>query len=80
MNLYKISRTDNVNYDEYISCVVAASSPQEAVWIHPSEVGEVTPEVFSNGWADPVHLKVEFLGVAAPHIKKGVIVTSNMGA
>jgi len=37
-NLYFISRppADDIGYDEYDSCVVCATSPEEAITIHPS--------------------------------------------
>jgi len=39
--LYLITRDDDIDYDEYDSCVVCASSPEEAIKIHPSfKVGD----------------------------------------
>jgi hypothetical protein len=39
-NLYLITRNENddAGYDEYDSCVVCATSPEEAIAIHPSTV------------------------------------------
>jgi hypothetical protein len=34
--LYLLTRDDDIDYDEYNSCVVCASSPEEAIEIHPS--------------------------------------------
>jgi len=36
MNLYKVSRTDEVGYDEYDSMVVSAKTGSDALKIHPS--------------------------------------------
>jgi hypothetical protein len=37
-NLYLVTRNENdhIGYDEYDSCVVCATSPEEAITIHPS--------------------------------------------
>jgi hypothetical protein len=37
MELYLLSQTENVGYDTYDSCVVAASDPEEAVRTGPDE-------------------------------------------
>ena len=34
--LYLLTRDDDIDYDEYGSCIVCASSPEEAIKIHPS--------------------------------------------
>ena len=33
--IYKLERTDKVNYDEYISCIVVANDEEHARIIHP---------------------------------------------
>jgi len=55
-NLYLITRNENdhIDHDEYDSCVVCATSPEEAITIHPSfEKGKpdkVSYSYFDGQW------------------------------
>ena len=58
MNLYKVSRTDPVDYDEYDSLVCAAPDAESALKMRPC---------LTMGWgtvSDPTGLQVEYLGLA----------------
>lgn len=45
--LYLLTRDDDIGYDEYDSCVVCASSPEEAIKIHPSfKVGDPDTSIY----------------------------------
>jgi hypothetical protein len=84
MNLWLLSRTDDVSWDEYEAVVVAAESPQRAMEIHPDGNATFngtdwrTARGFTDGqtWADPNSLKVDFLGTAKPGTRAGVILAS----
>ena len=55
MNIYLVSRTDEVDYDEYDSLVVYAKSREAAKDISPCA------EYF-HAWASKENLKVELIG------------------
>ena len=92
MKLYLLSQDDNTGYDTYDSAVVAASSKNEAVLIHPD--GECCWDVERGGWhwiddsilnnsgpwagdwAPPGRVGVVLLGDATEGIAKGVICAS----
>ena len=70
MNLYLLSQNVKVGYDTYESCIVCADDEDDAANITPgSNWGET--------WChSPGQVAVEFLGVAAEGIKRGVILAS----
>ncbi len=72
MNLYQISRTDEVGYDEYDSAVVVANSISEARLVNPSS--------FSFGWAVPQRVKVRLVGQAAKRLKAGTVICASFNA
>jgi len=80
MNLYLITRTDCVDYDEYDSAVVCAESEAHARDIHPdggcriSERMEPAPKY--GTWIAPELVKVELIGTAEPLLPAGVICAS----
>ena len=81
MNLYRISQSENRNYDTYDSAVVAADSPEDAQGIHPGDYGEGewTPAYHGQQgtWVwDKSKVTVELIGMADPSIKRGVILAS----
>ena len=69
MKLYLISQDVNNDYDTYDSAVVAAESEEEARRIVPG--GE-----YLGLWVIPEHVKVVFIGEAAPGIGSGVVLGS----
>lgn len=83
MNLYYLSQTECRGYDTYSDCVVAAESEEAARLIHPGggadydwETEQRRSLAFRTWPAYPNHVKVEFIGVAASHVKMGVICAS----
>lgn len=89
MNLYLITRTNQHNYDEYDSAVVAAPSAEAATKIHPlagivwkdqqwqyvRPHGSFAPVTF-DCWVHPDQVEVKFLGHADEGIKEGPILGS----
>ena len=73
MNLYLIERPDKADWDEYVSAIVCAATPEEAQHTHPSGHGE---SVICPTWVKPEVVKVTFLGIAHESIKAGVICAS----
>lgn len=60
LNLYLISRKDEPeDYDIYISALVVAYSPAEALYVHPS--GNCEVPVWSEEWVDLNQLEVELI-------------------
>jgi hypothetical protein len=73
LKLYKLSQNANNWFDTYDSCIVAAESAEEAVQINPSGKWE---EKYS-GWCSSVEqVECEYIGEAAEHITKGVVLSS----
>lgn len=68
MNLYKVERTDSIDYDEYDSAVIAAESEDEA---------RSTPPAKYSTWSAPIEsLQITLIGVAKEGTFPGVIVSS----
>lgn len=71
MELYLLSRIDEVDYDEYDSAVVAAESEEESKNIEVGHIGQ-----YHSSWTTPDNIKVELIGTAREGTKAGVILTS----
>ena len=67
MNLYLLTRTDRVGYDENRAFVIAAASPQGARILTES----VRADEPKNTWFE--NSRIELLGTAEPTIKAGII-------
>lgn len=51
MNLYKVTRTDSISYDQFDSMVVAAKDEQAAIEMHPyTERGDYMDEADYQKW------------------------------
>ena len=75
MYLYKLTQTEVCGYDTYDSCIVAANSVEEAKQINPNGYWQTENRYLSWPFPpDPV--SVEFIGLADPEIKEGVILAS----
>jgi hypothetical protein len=75
MNLYKLSQTENNDYDTYDSCIVAEVSEELAAMIHPDSRGWVKRNY--PVWAStPNTVHVELIGTASAETKSGVILAS----
>lgn len=91
MNIYLVSRTDNIGYDEYDSIVVAAESEEDARIIDPSDFSGHVDNLRGTYDADGkyischdnwpmrsnVHeLEVKKVGVADANVIRGLILSS----
>ena len=78
MNIYKISRPDELeaDYNVYDSAVVIADDENEASFIHPD--GGINNDCGRSydSWIKPEDNIVEWIGVANRNSKKGVVVAS----
>ncbi len=79
MKIYKISQTENDDWDTYDSAVVYAENEEEAKKIHPAgyhdeEVTNVS-EKYSS-WTTLDNVVAEYIGEAKDGVEKGVIVGS----
>jgi len=87
LNLYLIERTDTIDYDQYKSAVVAATSEDDARNIHPStksivpeDTDSITTDTYYilESWISLTQvgtLKVTLLGKAISK-ERGVVVAS----
>ena len=77
MNLYKISQTENDDYDTYDSAVVAAETEDDARMITP-DAGQWGKDSshWCNWCSSPELVTVELIGVAKPFTEAGVICAS----
>ena len=66
LKLYLLTRKDDFGYDDTVAAIVAAETPYKAKRT-PGEYGPVS---------SPQFLKCKFIGIAAPGIKPGDILTS----
>ncbi len=75
LKIYKISQTENGNWDTYDAAIVCASSPEEAKTIHP-DGGKVCKNKALD-WVDsPDKVQVEEIGTANEKQKRGLILAS----
>lgn len=81
MNLYLVSRTDEVDYDEFDSFVIATNTAEEARSTLPkwSDDPEWRCSV-EYGWTMPEHVQVRFIGVAHQGIEHGEIICASFNA
>ena len=77
MKLWRISQTVNNDCDTYDSAIVAATTEDDAKNMRPNAT-EFTDEEhpFFSSWCELKDVEVEYLGNAAKHIKRGVILAS----
>lgn len=79
MNIYKVSRTDKISYDEYDSFIVVASNLEDARKIHPNGDWEncnwdwVSKEKLDS-------LEVILVGTAFEGYKEGDIILTSFNA
>ena len=80
MNIYVVSRTDDIGWDEWDAVVVCAKSEADARIIHPNSWAESADEWSdARGWvADPSseHLSVRLLGPSTEGEERGVVLAS----
>jgi hypothetical protein len=77
MNLYKISQTQNENYDTYDSAVVCAESLDAAKEINPSgKWGEGGGNILTRWCKAPEDVCVEYIGIARDGLTVGIVLSS----
>ena len=74
MNLYKISQTDNDDYNTFDSAIVCAVSEYDAKTINPD--GREWGYRWSAWCKSPDDVTVELLGTALDGVKRGVVLGS----
>lgn len=90
MNLYMLSRTNTVDYDEFDRAIVAAETEDAARLVHPNGYAEWAPAQnawigrrpdgstweASPTWIAPADVQVLHIGTALPGQKAGVVLAS----
>lgn len=77
MNIYKVERTDSVDYDEYDSFVIIAETESVARYTHPAGYDIEDAARGSNSWPVlPEDIIVTLIGRSAGGIPAGVICVS----
>jgi hypothetical protein len=86
MEIYLLTQSSNQGYDTYDSCVVIASSQEEAKLMHPGHdhiwVGHTWKSMGNSWcfddrtWANPEDISVEWIGTAPPDATPKVILAS----
>lgn len=88
MKIYKISQTENKEYDTWDGAIVYAPNPEVARNLSPSDGKELTQEDWSvigstynwkwrGGWVNsPEKVNVEYLGEAEAGMEQGLILDS----
>lgn len=82
MNIYRISRNEDIDYDTFDSAVVIAESEDAARHIHPRDTveGEWWLDDDSYGplssWTSPANVIVTYLGIANDSVLPGVVCAS----
>lgn len=77
MNIYKVERTDNVDYDEYDSFVIIAETESVARYTHPNGCDIEDAGLSGNSWpVMPEDLMVTFVGRVDGNTIVGVICAS----
>ncbi len=71
MNLYLVSRTDSVGYDEFDSMVVAAETPSKAVRMKPAS--------YYGKLSTPDNLKVKLVGTTTGKRPTVILASFNAG-
>lgn len=84
MKLWLISQKVNNDYDTYDSAIVAAETEDAAKNMRPNGTEFTDAEslftdaesLFFSSWCELKDVEIEYLGNAAKHIKRGVILAS----
>jgi hypothetical protein len=88
MKIYKVSRTDEVGYDQFYSIIVVANSTEHARNTHPAYVPDMDDGWLSNGTFDDrwvfrsnTHtLKVDYIGFASTKFRRRQVIHASFRA
>lgn len=76
LRLFLLTQRENTGYDTVDSIVVAAHAEDDAKEIHPYNNWR-KGSISSKTWASsPKNVVAELIGVAEPHVERGIILTS----
>ena len=79
--LWKLTQDQRRGYDTFDSCIVAATTEEEAKLVHPYYYMWGDSCWNRDVWAsDPEYVKAEPIGVAKPSIKAGTVVLASFNA
>jgi hypothetical protein len=76
MNLYLLTQNQNNGYETYDSLIVAAPDIEDARLIGPNPDYKFQSYLFSAWANESSAVEVTLIGVAAPNIKRGVVLAS----
>lgn len=76
MNLYKISQSENNDYDTFDSAIVCAESEDDARLINPNETWTGGFSGFSVWCSSPEQVQVELIGKALNNAERGIVLAS----
>lgn len=81
MNLYLISRTDSIEYDQYDSAVVCAKHAGQARRMHPSKGLEwdTTDSHDMFAWTKPENVRVKKIGITEQKTPGVILASFNAG-
>ena len=91
MNIYKIWREDDIDYDTYDSAIVIADNEEYAIKIHPNGYAVFKFHVWMNEvnnsisdcedeWCSIDNVKVELIGVADEMYAEPCVIVSSFNA
>jgi hypothetical protein len=78
MKLYKLTQNINKGYETYKAILVCANDPIDAKYISPT--GCEVDDYIGDDWAAMEDIQCEYIGEAAAHIQRGVILTDYTGS
>ncbi len=78
MNIYKISQTENDDYDTFDSAIVAAETKKDAVMTHPTDVSWDGSDD-SDMWTSWDKVEVEFIGTTDRDLEGVILASFNAG-
>lgn len=80
MKLYKLTQHVNNGYETYRALIVCANDPIDAKSISPAGCHIDDYNKYADGWADIKNIQCEYIGEAAAHLERGVILTDYTGS
>ena len=80
MKLYKLTQNVNNGYETYPAIIVCAKNPEDAKRISPSSTDIDDYNEYSHNWADIKDIQCEYIGKAAAHIQRGVVLADYTGS
>lgn len=77
LKLFRLSQSENINYDTYDSCIVCAENEEGAKSIDPNGGEFKEPKIGKGDWAlTKEGIKCEEIGIANENQERGVILAS----